>query len=334
VSDVIDIVRVPAKPTLVVGGYGYRNAGDEAILAGLLELTGRDGVTVVSRAPAETAAIHGVRSVGLRRAPRELMRHRGVIIGGGGLFGRDMGAIGRLLPLAGLVATTRAEVALLGVGVDADMPRPTRALLGALGRRATSVVVRDAASAEVLLGLGVEATVAPDLSSRVRSAGRDHGRRRLELADLEPRRRPVVGLFLTDVNGDLAGKVEEAVLGAVDALPDVDFCLVPMSRHPFVPEHNDEVLARRLVARQPRLRILPPPDDTAELLGLFEAFAAAVCMRYHGLLFAERAGIPIVPFAYAEKCRHWLADRGLPGTPPSTAAIVEAVATARARATA
>jgi polysaccharide pyruvyl transferase WcaK-like protein len=56
---VIDIMRLPAKPLLIVGGYGYRNAGDEAILAGLLEVTGRDGVTVVSRSPAETAASHG-----------------------------------------------------------------------------------------------------------------------------------------------------------------------------------------------------------------------------------------------------------------------------------
>ncbi len=333
-TGVIDIVRLPAKPTLIVGGYGYRNAGDEAILSGLLELTGRDGVTVVSRAPAETAAIHGVRSVGIRRAPRELLRHRGVVIGGGGLFGRDMGGLGRLLPLAGLVATTRAEVALLGIGVDADMPRTTRALLGALGRRASSVVVRDGASAEILRGLGVHATVGPDLSSRVRSAGRDGGLRRLELAGLEPRRRPVVGLLLTALNRTLADEVERAVLGAVEASPDVDFCLVPMSRHPFVAGHNDEVFARRLVARQPRLRIVPPPDDTSELLGLFEAFVAAVCMRYHGLLFAERAGIPIVPFAYAEKCRHWLADRGLAPAQPSTGAIVEALAAARSRASA
>jgi polysaccharide pyruvyl transferase WcaK-like protein len=135
----------------------------------------------------------------------------------------------------------------------------------------------------------------------------------------------VVGLCLTAVNGDLVDGVEAAVLGAVDALPDIDFCLIPMSRHPFVRSHNDELLARRLVTRRPRMRVLVPPDQTSELLGVFEALDAAICMRYHSLLFAERAGLPIVPFAYAEKCRVWLAERNMLAAEPSTEAIVRAV---------
>ena len=321
----IDIIRLPAKPLLIVGGYGYRNAGDEAILAGLLELTGRDEVTVVSRSPAETAATHGVRSIGVAAAPAALLRHRGVVIGGGGLFGRDMGLLGRLLPLAGLAATTGRQVSLLGVGFDRDMPRSTRSLLGALGRRASSVVVRDRESLAILGDLGVAATLAPDLSSRVASAGRDAGMRQLEMAGLQPRRREVVGLCLTAVRPDLVESVGRAVIEATEALPDVDFCLLPMSRHPFVATHNDEVLARRLVSECPRLRVLVPPGETAVVLGIFEAFRAAVCMRYHSLLFAERAGVPIVPFAYAEKCDHWLAERGQAAAPPSAAAIVSVV---------
>jgi polysaccharide pyruvyl transferase WcaK-like protein len=331
---VIDIVRLPAKPTLIVGGYGYRNAGDEAILAGLLELTGRDGVTVVSRSPAETSATHGVRSISIAAAAPELLRHRGMVIGGGGLFGRDMGLLGRLLPLAGLAATARREVALLGIGVDSDMPRSTRSLLGALGRRATSVLVRDEASVGILHELGVAATLAPDLSSRVLSAGRAAGLRHLEVAGLQPRRRTVIGLALTAVRQDLGERVERAVLEAVDALPEVDFCLVPMSRHPFVPAHNDEVLARRLVAQRPRLRIVVPPPETSQLLAIFEAFGVAVCMRYHSLLFAERAGIPIVPIAYAEKCRHWLAERGLVAQDPSAASLIASIRATRTEATA
>jgi polysaccharide pyruvyl transferase WcaK-like protein len=245
-----------------------------------------------------------------------------------------MGLLGRLLPLAGLAASMRREVALLGIGVDRDMPRSTRALLGALGRRATSVVVRDEESRAILGELGVDATHAPDLSSRVPSAGREAGLRRLEAIGLQPRRRGVVGLALTAVRGDLVGAVERAVIEAVDALPDVDFCLVPMSRHPFVPRHNDALLARRIVAARPRVRVLVPPAETGELLGTFEAFGAAVCMRYHSLLFAERAGIPIVPFAYAEKCRHWLAERGLSPARPTRDAIVDAVRRAQARASA
>src|SRR6185436_10147001 len=146
-----------------------------------------------------------------------------------------------------------------------------------------------------------------------------------EAAGLHPARRAVVALAVTGVDAVLGDRVERSVVAAVDALPDVDFVLVPMSRHPFVPAHNDELLARRLVAQRPRLRIVVPPDDTASLVGLFEACSAAVCMRYHSLLFAERAGIPIVPIPYAEKCRHWLGERGLEQVDASPAPVVEAL---------
>jgi polysaccharide pyruvyl transferase WcaK-like protein len=328
---------IPAKPLLVVGGYGYRNAGDEAILAGLLRLTGRDGVTVVSRLPAETAAIHDVRSIHIRAAARAMLSHRGLLIGGGGLFGADMGLLGRLLPLGGIVAAAAGrEVALLGVGIDRRMPWSARQLLRRLGGRARSVVVRDAESRAILAGLGIGAAVAPDLSSLVPSAGAIVGRRLLEANGLRPTRRQVVGLALTSIDARLAERVERAVVGAVDALPEVDFALIPMSRHPFVAAHNDEVFARRLAAAQPRLRIVPPPEDSAALLGLFEALSAAVCMRYHSLLFAARAGVPIVPVAYAEKCRHWLGERGLDSVEPTAASLAAAldVALSRSRAAA
>ena len=99
-----DTVLELPEPILIVGGYGYRNVGDEAILAGLLERLAHRRVTVVSRSPEETSPMHGVRSVSIARALPELFRHRSLIIGGGGLFGRDMGGLGRLLPAFGLLA--------------------------------------------------------------------------------------------------------------------------------------------------------------------------------------------------------------------------------------
>ena len=283
------IVGLPKHPTLIVGGYGYRNVGDEAILAWLLRLLGPDHVTVVSRTPAETAARHGARSIGILGALPALRRHRGVVIGGGGLFGRDMGLVGRLLPLFGLVAVALGrDVAMIGVGIDAGMPRGVAFLTRALARRAGVVVVRDRASAAELATRGVAAAVRRDLSTLAPSAGRRDGMRSLRAAGLDPGRRPVVGLCLTAVNPGAVEAVVAAIVGVVDALPSIDFCLVPMSRHPFVAAHNDEVLARRLIAFRPRIRLLET-EDPSVVLGVFEALSAAVCMRYHSLLFAERA---------------------------------------------
>jgi polysaccharide pyruvyl transferase WcaK-like protein len=309
--------------TLVVGGYGYRNAGDEAILAGLLQLIGHDGVTVVSRMPAETATRHGVRSVSVLGAIAALRTHDRVVIGGGGLFGRDMGWLGRALPVFGLVAVALGrEVALIGVEIDEDLDPISASLVRALSRRASSVVVRDDWSEALLALHHIDAHVQPDLSALVRPASRHEGLELLRGAGFEPARRPVVGLCLTAVNRQLADRVETAILGLVDALPDVDFILIPMSRHPFVETHNDEVFARRLAERRPRLRILDPVDDPGRLLAVFEALSGAVCMRYHSLLFAERAGIPFVPIAYALKCRRWLGEHGLETAEPTLDALL------------
>jgi polysaccharide pyruvyl transferase WcaK-like protein len=318
-----------ARPVLVVGGYGYRNAGDEAILDGLLRLIGHDAVTVVSRAPAETAARHGVRSIGVLGALASLRVHRGVVIGGGGLFGRHMGPLGRLLPLFGLLATQAGrDVALVGVGFDRDAAGPSARLTFALARQAKTVIVRDADSASLLATRQVAAQVWPDLSALVPSAGRAAGVAALRAAGLDPDRRPVVGLCLTAVEPALVEPVVEAVIGAVDALPETDFCLIPMSRHPFVPAHNDELLAVRLLQARPRLRILPAIEDPARLLGVFDALCGAVCMRFHSLLFAARADIPIVPIAYAEKCQHWLREHDLRPAEPTAEAIVAGLGSA------
>lgn len=300
------------EPILVVGGYGYRNVGDEAILAGLLEQIGRDrSVSVVSRMPAETAAMHGVRALSPRQAVLGMRSHRSLIIGGGGLFGRDMGAIGRLLPLYGLLASRLGlEVAIHGVGVDREMRPVAARLLRRLAARAVTFTVRDRRSAEVLAEWGIAADVVPDLSAAVQPAPASTGRELLRHAGLDPDR-PVVGLALTGLRAHQAAALERAVAQSIAELPDVQFCFIPMSQHPFVQAHNDLLLGRTLQSQNPRLAVLDEVLKPADVLAVFGGLSAAVCMRYHGLLFADRMGISIVPLPYAPKCDAWIAERGL-----------------------
>ncbi len=314
-----------ADPVLVVGGYGYRNVGDEAILAGLLRLLEPARVTVVSRSPAETTALHGVPAVGLRQAVDALRRHRTVLIGGGGLFGRDMGRLGRLLPGYGLLAAAAGRRVLLeGIGLDADMPPVTRRLVRRLASVAERVAVRDRASARMLADWGIETAVGPDLSARMAPVPVAVGEALLRQAGV-PGGRPVIGLALTAVNPALAPAVEAAVATAVDRLTDLDFCLVPMSQHPFVAHHNDFVFARRIQAVAPRVSVLEGAFHPAAVLSVFGRLSAVVGMRFHSLLFAERAKLPLVPLAYAPKCDAWLAERGMASVAPDGEGIAMAL---------
>ncbi len=317
------------EPILVLGACGYRNVGDEAILAGLLRQIGPDRrVTVVSRMPAETAALHGVQAISLRGSVGALRGHRSLIIGGGGLFGRDMGALGRLIPLYGLLASSLGmKVAIQGVGIDLEMRPVAASLLRRLGRRAAAFSVRDERSAEVLADWGLTAEVVPDLSASVEPSAAVRGRDLLRLAGIDPRR-PVVGLALTAVRAHQVAALEAAVAACIAGLPDVQFCFIPMSQHPFVPAHNDLQLGRRLQLRSPRLAILEGSLRPEDVMAVFGSLSAAVCMRYHSLLFAARASTPIIPVPYAPKCEAWLDEHSLQGVPLEGVALATAIATA------
>jgi polysaccharide pyruvyl transferase WcaK-like protein len=305
-------------PILILGGQGYDNAGDEAMLAGLLQVLGRDRVSVVSRRPAQTAALHQVRTVGPAGLPLALLRHRTLLIGGGALFGRDMGVLGRLLPFVGLAALVAGRtVALAGISVDDKTPRAMRPPLALLARAARLVQVRDRASVRFLAGLGVAAALAPDFSEFVEPASPQSGRAALGEAGV-PVGRPVVGLALTAVEPALAARVEAAVPEWLAAYPDASFVVIPTSRHPYIESHDDLVFARRLVAANPRLHVVPGPLDPATMLALFGELDAAVAMRYHALHFAKRAGIPLVPLPYAPKCVAWCEDEGIPAASVET----------------
>jgi polysaccharide pyruvyl transferase WcaK-like protein len=300
------------EPILVLGAYGYRNVGDEAILAGMLDAIGpKRRLSVISRSPAETEALHGVRAVPLRRVLPELASHRSLVIGGGGLFGADLGRFGRLVPYFGLLAALSGRpVAIHGVGIDAELSVLARRLVPRLAARCAELSVRDARSAE---RLGVDPTrvaIEPDLSARVKASSPAKAHALLRAAGLSLSR-PIIGLCLTAVNESLVTPTLEAVTDAMRRLPGAQFCFIPMSQHPFVPAHNDLILARRLRNLEPRLAIVEAVLAPGEVLSLFGSFAAAVCMRYHSLLFAARAGVPILALPYAAKCDTWLADNGL-----------------------
>jgi polysaccharide pyruvyl transferase WcaK-like protein len=248
-----------------------------------------------------------------------------LVIGGGGLFGRDMGTIGRLLPGFGLAAAALGRpVHVEGIDLDARLAPSARLLVPQLMRRAVHVSVRDTRSVELLREWGVPAILAPDLSTWMAVAPVKQGRSLIRSAGVETRR-PVVGVALTGVVRTLADQALDAVTGAMDAMPDVQFVFLPMSRHPSVAAHDDLVLARRLQAIRPRLMVVDEMAHPAVVLAAFSQLTAVIAMRYHAMLFAERARVPLVPLSYAEKTVRWLDERGISPVRPRTDDVIAAL---------
>jgi len=311
---------------LIVGGYGVRNVGDEAILAGLLnQLSEVGAIRVVSRFPAETTMLHGISAISPKGALWTLLRSDALIVGGGGLFSSDTGPFGRYIPLFCRAALLRGiPVAFHGIGIYPSTPPSLLRSVRGLAPRLSSFTVRDAASSGLMRSLGVQVEQIADLAESMTAAdvrvGRDLLRATGILGD-----KPIVGLCLTGLREEIAGQLVKTVPKLVESRPDVDFCFIPISQHPTNLRHNDTIFARQLQELAPRMKILVGLHHPAAVQAVFSQLSLAICVRFHSYVFAHRAGVPMIGVPYAEKCQGWLDEHSIEGFDLSERSLNSAV---------
>ncbi|MER5457751.1 polysaccharide pyruvyl transferase family protein [Micromonospora sp. NPDC002389] len=295
----------------VLGSYGGRNLGDEAILTGLLadlrEQEPNARIIVFSRNPAHTAAAHpDVEAVpweGVSRTDSALVLSQLdlLILGGGGiLYDKEARRYLRVVRVAqerGLPLLTYA----VGVGplsemVDTGMVRETLA-------GATQVTVRDQESRMVLeeAGLLNPITVTADPAfllepedfpaDLLREEGVPAGKRLVGMSVREPGR----AAERLDVDGyhRLLAQIGDFLVHRIDA----HVLFVPMERDDI--RHSHGVLSHMIAAE--RGRILHGTYSPQQVLGLMRHFDLAVGMRLHFLIFAAMMGTPFLPLPYAGK---------------------------------
>jgi polysaccharide pyruvyl transferase CsaB len=295
----------------VLGSYGGRNLGDEAILTALLtDVRNRrpdTQIMVFSRNPGHTDRTHpGVEPVvweGISRTDtaQTLARMDLLLLGGGGiLYDSEARRYLRLVLAAqerGLPVFTYAMgVGPLSDALDCSMVRDTVA-------GAVAVTVRDEESRLLLEEAGVtrEITVTADpalmLQPRefpvelLREEGVRGGRRLVGISVREPGK----AAERLDVGGyhRLLAQVGDFLVHRLDA----SVLFVPMERDDI--RHAHGVLSHMTAAEHGR--ILHGDYRPEQILGLMRHFDLAVGMRLHFLIFAAMAGIPFLPLPYAGK---------------------------------
>ncbi|MEV0807154.1 polysaccharide pyruvyl transferase family protein [Micromonospora sp. NPDC050200] len=295
----------------VLGSYGGRNLGDEAILTGLLaDLRQQEPdarIIVFSRNPTHTALAHpDVEAVpweGVSRvdSAEVLAQLDLLILGGGGiLYDREARRYLRVVRVAqerGLPLLTYAVgVGPLSDGVDTGMVRET--LAGAL-----EVTVRDQESRMVLeeAGLLNPVTVTADPAfllepedfpaELLREEGVPAGKRLVGLSVREPGR----AAERLDVDGyhRLIAQIGDFLVHRIDAY----VLFVPMERDDI--RHSHGVMSHMIAAD--RGRILHGDYTPRQVLGLMKHLDLAVGMRLHFLIFAAMMGTPFLPLPYAGK---------------------------------
>ena len=323
----------PAPPdALIIGHYGFRNLGDEAILAGMLDLLAETNPggrwTVVSGDPQETRARYGVSAVDRADIPAVVSaayQSKMVIVGGGGLLSdqwgfrpehalsREAGDIPGYLGPALAAAEAGRPVLVWGVGVGPFLDSRSPRWVSALGEAASAFTVRterDRAELESL-GIGGSAVVgdpawlvAPsDLPPALNTA-------------LSETPRPIVAVAPRSWGSASAQATRER--GLAEAL-DV-FCERHEGSVLFVSmqelesdDFDDRACCERISRRMRTSRVLFAPSDLrpGQLITAFGRCELALNMRLHGTILAAMCRTPSVSISYDPKVTRMADELGL-----------------------
>jgi polysaccharide pyruvyl transferase CsaB len=326
---------------LVSGYYGFGNAGDEAVLAGLIvalrELAPEVELTVLSGDPAATEAEHGVAAAprGFRSARRCLQESDLLISGGGGLLQDATSWRSPLyyLQIMRLARAAGVPVACVGQSIGPLRRRWVRWLVRRELSQVEVIAVRDRGSAEVLRALGASLPVAVRLSAPSGSGAEHRVEVTTDLTFALPRPgqaeaaaawakaglseipRPVVGIA---VRRPVRGKATRLAvqLASVIGLTCRKVGIYPV----LVPMHCPRDLAFAMDVQTSialafglafRSTVVKQRLTARELLALTMGFDLLVAMRLHALIFAAICGVSPVAISYDPKVDGLMADLGL-----------------------
>ena len=298
---------------LLSGYYGYGNAGDEAVLAGLVRgfQSLPDGdtleITALSGDPAKTEAEHGVRAADRYHPPTLLreIRSTDLFLSGGGSLLQDVTSAHGIFYYLGVVRLAQMlgkKTMFAAQGIGPLKLARSRRLVSSVANRLNAVTVRDPDSAQLLRDIGVtrppiEVTGDPALllEAPPRSAEGSTGAFGVAL-------RPWPG---QDSLPDLVADACRTVLGGHRAL------LFPMQPEPDRPVAEQFARSwRQGLGGQNRDTLCTPERGLEPLLTNIAGCEMMVGMRLHALILAAAAGVPSVALSYDPKVAAFMRSCG------------------------
>ena len=299
---------------LVISGYyGFGNAGDEAMLAAILEaileVVPEADITVISGNPRHTAEKHGVKAVGRFDVTGifNAIKRCDLLISGGGSLLQDVTSNRSLyyyLSIISLANMLGKKVMLYAQGIGPVRKPMARKAVGRVLNHVDYITVRDERSKGELLSMGVTKVpieVTADAVLAMHPVDTTIGQRLLKdykLSGVKYR----LGVSVRNWKNCTAYRASLA--NALDRLTEelgTDIIFIPMQH----PDDTAEAKAvEALMTHKPI--VLAQSYTTTELLALTGAMDALVGVRLHALVFASLMEKPVVGISYDPKIVNFL----------------------------
>lgn len=306
---------------LVIGYYGWKNTGDDAMLYALLNKLQDQfrGATFNVTAASEPFVPQGVDVNQVPPGPTPafflaFLRASIIILGGGTHFfdyGRKLPRILRLaqlflLTLAGRL--TGKGVYFLGVGVERPRYWWSRFFIRNTCRLATRIFVRDSSSLGVLEEMGADGVLSADLSFYLEYEGTKSERGLLGISAM-----PYFRIYSDDDEGDgaIVEAFRSAVLRWLELSPENRVRLFVFNGRP---PHDDREISMRIaeMVNDERVTIHDYREDPAETLKNVGSCGAFIAMKFHAAIFAYLNDLPTIIIEYADKNRALAEDADFP----------------------
>ena len=303
---------------VISGYYGSRNAGDEAMLAAMVEvlsdLNPKVNITVISANPEDTRRRHSVNAVGWLdlRGIFVAVRRADLLISGGGSLLQNVTSRRSLyyylliIWLAELVGT---PVMLYAQGIGPINGGFARWFMGYIGNRVKMITVRDRGSLAELKALGItrppiEPTADP--VHAIHQVDKEKGRQILQRYGVTVGEKPLVCISVREWCG--MNHYKEVVAQAADRIVEefgAQVVFLPM-------QYPEDVRTAELVASMAKhdMTVLPDEYMTSELLSIVGNMELLISIRLHALIFAGVMGVPMIGISYDPKVNRFLESVG------------------------
>lgn len=303
---------------VISGYYGSRNAGDEAMLAAMVDvlsdLDPKVNITVISSNPQDTAQRHGVCSIGWLNLPAIFSALNGadVLLSGGGSLLQNVTSRRSLyyyLMIILLAQCLGTPVMLYAQGIGPINGRLARWVMGYIGNRVQMVTVRDRGSLQELKDLGIvrphiEPTADP--VHAIHQVDRQEGREILQRHGARPGEVPLVCISVREWCG--MNHYKEVVAQAADRIIQelqAQVVFLPM-QYPEDVRTAEQVAA---LATEPVI-VLPEEYGTDQLMSIVGNMDLLISIRLHALIFAGVMGVPMIGLSYDPKVDRFLESVG------------------------
>jgi len=298
---------------VISGYYGFGNAGDEAMLAAMIQaftdLEPNIKITVISGNPADTRQRHGVAAVYFLNYPEiaRVLHNSDLLISGGGSLLQDVTSDRSLyyyLSIMMLAKKLGKPVMLFAQGIGPVRGALARGAMRYIGNMVDLITVRDHGSQQELAALGVTRPpvyVTADPVLAMHPVDKQFGRVILRQYQLEGAT-PLVGISVREWKSwDYYKKILAQAADTIIAEQGARVVFLPM-------QYPDDLGVARKIAdmMEHGATVLDGEYTTSELLSLVGNLDMLIGVRLHALIFAAIMQVPMVGISYDPKIDRFL----------------------------